>query len=167
MSKTLITDIDGTITDHWCRIRRNTVPKWPGGKIDPKAFTRQEVLKDKMVLDCQFALWDLEDQGYQIRYLTARGWPGALEITREQLRGFMLPNPDDVTIVNSMREKFDWLKANPCDVYIDDFMTGQENAIGTFHRDIACFIDALGIKVVVFRNDWQDALEQVLWEPRP
>jgi len=160
----IICDIDSTITDHWRRIRRWTKPHWPGGRCSSEAFTRDEVMKDLMLPDCREVLWDLSNR-YEIGYLTARGWPRGLQVTLEQLDGFDLPNPKEVTVVASIGDKVAVLRDNPCAVYIDDFMTGQENAIGTFRRRVAEAIEEMGIFVIPFRNDWLDVREQIrYWE---
>lgn len=166
--RVLITDIDSTVFDHWRRIRRNTVPQWPGIQISNKAWTWEELAKDKLLPYCSQVLWGLAGKGFQIRYLSARGWGDSLALTIRQLKESKLPNPEDVTIVPTMLHKPLILKRlNPCDYYVDDFMTGQEKAIGTFHADIGKEIARLNITVIPFRNDWLDVEEQiVIYESR-
>jgi hypothetical protein len=159
--RTLVCDIDSTLTDHWKRIRRNTKPQWPGNVIDPKAWTREEVMKDKLLPNCLRVLNELKARGFLIRYLSARGWADARAITMDQLFHFHVPNSTDITLTDSMRNKVDLLNKSMCDFYVDDFMTGQEKAIGTFHKDVACAIEEKGIHVIPFRNDWLDVLEQI------
>jgi hypothetical protein len=160
--KTIICDIDSTCGDHWRRIRRNTNPSWPGGVISHKAWSREEVLQDQLIDSCKITLEQFVAQGFHIRYLTARGWTHARRITIEQLERWQLPNPQDVMITSNMASKVDMLNAHMCNYYIDDFMTGQENAIGTFRSNVATAIQSKGIYVVVFRNDWLDVYEQIL-----
>lgn len=161
MTKVILCDIDSTLSDHWKRIRRNTVPKWPGGTIKSDAFGRTEVMKDALLPYCHNVLWELQNNGFYIRYLTARGWEHATRITIEQLTNWGLPNPQDVILVRNMKEKLDVVKTGICKYVIDDFMTGQENAIGTLHKDIAETMQTMGINIIVFRNDWLDVLEQI------
>jgi hypothetical protein len=67
-----------------------------------------------------------------------------------------------------MAEKVGLISKENCDFYVDDFITGQENNIGTFHREIAEAIQAKGVRVIVFRNDWFDVWEQIwLYLGRP
>jgi hypothetical protein len=157
----IICDIDSTITDHWNRIRRNTVPKWPGGMISNKAWLKEEVLKDKILPHCKSVLDALHGRDFEIKYLSARGWSSAGEISEEQLTRLGVPNPWKITIVSNMQEKIDKLTSRSCDFYIDDFLSGQEGNIGTFRGDIARAIEAKGIRVIVFRNDWLDVLYQI------
>jgi FMN phosphatase YigB (HAD superfamily) len=162
MNKKIIFDIDSTLTDHWRRIRKFTIPKWPNGTIDSKAFSREEVLKDQITNGLKFFMSSLVSNKYDISYLTARGWPDAKNITIEQLKFLGMPNPEKVIIVSNMIEKVKILKNLKPDIYIDDFMTGQENSIGTFHKEVALSIQTLGINVIVFRNDWADVMEQII-----
>lgn len=166
--RVFVTDVDSTIFDHWRRIRRNTVPQWPGGQISTRAWSMEELARDRMIGTCKEVLSNLYARGWVIRYLTARYWPACIEHTRVQLRVNDLPCPDDVTVVGSMLEKPKALREmGRCDYYVDDFTTGQENSIGNFHHGIARAIEAQGPKVIVFRNDWDDVLEQVdIYESR-
>jgi hypothetical protein len=159
--KVIITDIDSTMSDHWKRIRRNTEPYWPGGKIASVAFTSREVLQDKLLPSCLTVLNELQVAGFHIRYLSARGWPRAWDITVEQLTNWGVPNPQDLILCTSMAEKVGILEKEACTYYVDDFMTGQENSVGTFHHGVAKAIMATGIRVIVFRNDWHDVWEQI------
>lgn len=159
--KTIICDIDSTLSDHWNRIRRNTLPLWPGGVVSHKAWSREEVLQDVLLPSCHEVLCLLEGYGYYIKYLTARGWTHARRITIEQLEQWELPNPTDVLFTSNMVDKVKVLSSVDCEYYIDDFTSGQENAIPTFRKDIAEAIQNLGIKVIAFRNDWLDVLKQI------
>lgn len=161
MQKIVICDIDSTLTDHWKRIRRNTQPSWPGGQINPRAWTRQEVMKDKLLSNCLDVLNYLDAHDFYIRYLSARAWVHARQITKDQLKQFGLPNPQDIILCSNLAEKVSILSKDICNFYIDDFTTGQEKAIGTFHKDVALTIQEKGIHVIVFRNDWLDVLEQI------
>lgn len=161
MNEIIIVDVDSTITDHWRRIRRNTIPKWPNGNISNKAWEREEVLKDKILPNCKDVLFYYYDEGWDIKYLTARGWRNADEITKEQLSNFNLPCPNQVIICSTLYEKINILKKEKPLFYIDDFMTGQEKCIGTFRQDVAFSIFEMGIHVIVFRNDWIDVKEQM------
>jgi hypothetical protein len=81
---------------------------------------------------CLEVFESLQARGFHIRYLTARGWDVKGRVTREQLKRWGAPNPDDVIFVNSLEEKVEVLDNKICDFFVDDFTTGQENSIGTF-----------------------------------
>lgn len=162
--KRLVLDVDSTINDHWRRIRRNCVPTWPG-RCDPKAFTEAEVMKDKPATFCMLVMNRLE-RTFDISYLTARGWPNADLITRVWLQRNRFPNYEKVICVNRMIDKISILAKCPPEYYVDDFMTGQENMISSFNKDIAEAIAALGTKVIVYRGDWIDVEEQLQYYER-
>lgn len=157
----LITDIDSTLTDHWRRIRRCTVPRWPNGQIDSRAWSWDEVSKDVLLPGAYDVLWALTKRGYRIGYLTARSWDRTGDVSRRQLTAFDLPRHLPIRVVDTLNDKIRQLTEMKCDVYIDDFMTGQEYVIGSFHHDVAKRIESAGICVVPFRNDWFDVLEQI------
>lgn len=167
MTRTLVSDIDSTLTDHWRRIRRCTVPRWPNGVIDSRAWTWEEIAKDALLPGAYDVLWELDRQGYEISYLTARNWDAGARISRRQLAHLRLPSPDAVEVVCTLNDKIARLAARQCTYYVDDFMTGQEHSVGSFHKDVATRIEASGVHVVVFRSDWFDVLEQIaLYEER-
>lgn len=153
--KCLYVDVDSTLNDHWRRIRRNTIPKWPDGKIDPKAFTREEILKDRP-LDGSVDM--LNELGFPVVYLTARAFPNALPITKEWLHIYNYPE-GEIVPCQSISQKPHILRGRPSGVVIDDFLKGQELMIPKFCRDVAQQIQAMGFKVIVFRNDWYDVYE--------
>jgi len=154
------TDIDSTLTDHWKRVRKWTRPQWPGNAVDSRCWTQMEVLSDRILRMAKPVLECVEARGYEIGYITARGYRDARGITSEQLRQLKVPNGSNFHIVSTMAAKGEFLRQNPVDFYVDDFTTGQEHVIPTVRRETAEAIQALGIKVIVFRNDWEDVWEQ-------
>lgn len=158
---TLVSDIDSTLTDHWRRIRRCTSPRWPNGVIDARAWTWEEVAKDALLPGAHDALWELVKRRYAISYLTARSWDTGAVISRKQLACLQLPSPNAVEVVCTLNDKIARLASLQCTYYVDDFMTGQERSVGSFHKDVASRIEASGVRVIVFRNDWRDVLEQI------
>lgn len=168
MSKncSIVCDIDSTLNNHWRRIRRHTINDrgrhgWPGTKIHTNAWTEEEVMKDMVLDSAVSSLVDLKvHYGCSISYLTARGWGDAKYLTERWLTEKNFPNPKDFLITPNMQHKIEVLKTlreeRSVDIYIDDFLTGQEKMIPTFHKDIAQAIADLGIFVIPFRNDWGD-----------
>lgn len=158
--KSILIDVDSTVNDHWRRIRRWTEPRWPGKTINPKAFTKNEVSKDR---PATYALLNIVHLArfYKIGYLTARGWLNAYEITVEWLRRFCFPGYDWVICVDNMNEKLRVLQRERPDFFVDDFTAGQENAIPSFNKGLAESIQNLGISVVVYRGCWPDVVEQI------
>ena len=164
--KTIYVDIDSTINDHYRRIRRNTKPNWPNGHLDKNAFTQAEVMKDLPIVGAPETLNTLQDaHKFEINFLTARAWRDARQITEQWLAryGFKYKT---LYIVASMEAKVNALEIYRPDYVIDDFTSGQENSIITFRSDIAQRIQDFGIKVIVFRNDWQDVIEQIAYYER-
>lgn len=168
MKPKLWCDIDSTINDHGMRIRRNTLPQWPGERIDPKAFTREEVRQDKLLYTIEQivgggmfskSIHSFEDD-FEITFLTARGWKDARIITMDWLKVHKIKYKS-LLIVPTMEAKIKLLEFNRPDFYIDDFMSGQEKAIPTFRADIAQAIQGLGINVIVFRNDWNEVIDMM------
>ena len=157
--KQIYCDIDSTINDHWRRIRRNANPAWPVGHLDKNAFSEMEVMKDLPQCGAMETLNALQ-QSFEVSFLTARNWPDARKITKLWLAryGFQYKN---LYTVASMEAKVAFLEMNRPDYVIDDFTSGQENSILTFRADIASQIQNMGVKVIVFRNSWQDVIEQL------
>ena len=149
-------DVDSTINDHWRRIIDYTVPKWPNGTIDKMAFVQDAIMKDKPLQFAAEILGTLK-QTYRclIYFLTARNFPDARRITKKWLEqnGFsgLYKN---ILIVPSISAKVKYIEMNRPDIVIDDFMTGQENSIPTFNKEIAHAIEQLGVKVIVFQGSW-------------
>lgn len=157
MDKVIYTDIDSTLNDHWRRIRRNTLPQWPGTKIDPKAFSREEIMKDLPLDGAVDVLQELAEK-YPIVYLTARAFQNALPITQEWLKKYEFPE-GEIVPCQTLSNKPHILRGRPAGVVIDDFLKGQELAVPKFCRDVAERIQAIGFQVIVFRNDWMDVHE--------
>ncbi|OIR21157.1 MAG: hypothetical protein BD935_00030 [Marine Group III euryarchaeote CG-Epi1] len=74
--KILFCDIDSTINDHWKRIKKWTIPEFPGEQIHWKAFIRKELMKDKPLPNAINSISRLSEK-YEIHFLTARGFNGS------------------------------------------------------------------------------------------
>ena len=154
----IVCDIDSTVNDHWNRILRCS----NSGVIDEKkAFSAVEVMKDKVLPNA------LEVNHKAVRlyhcnwvFLTARGWKDAYSITDSWLfkKEFLY---HDLIICKNMSSKIEILKNMNCDIYIDDFTSGQERGLSnlTFRKDIKDAIENLGINVLVAKNNWLDILK--------
>lgn len=153
-------DIDSTINNHWRRIRRNTVPQWPNGIIDKKAFTEAEVMRDVPLQNALVITTYLQQEGFELSFLSARGWANARRITTGWLKkwGFEYKN---LYLVAQAEAKIPLLEMHRPDIYIDDFTSGQEKSIPTFQYELAKQIETFGTHVIVFRNDWWDVLQQI------
>lgn len=158
MKPKLYCDIDSTLNTHRERIKRNTIGGWPGEAIDPKAFTREEVMKDQALPGALDALKKLSEH-FEITYLTARmwDWPEGT-ITKDWLEreGFPI---DHIVVVGSMEEKINFINANPCDLFIDDFSIYQERLYTALKQSV---IDKITVPFEIFRGDWQYILDKHL-----
>jgi len=131
--------------------------------VASSAFLPEEVLLDGLLPGCREVLWEIKKWGYEIAYLTAREWDRDGTLTKQQLQRFALPEPTQVHVVSHLENKAEFLRPLHCSFYVDDFMTGQERSIGTFHAETARAIEALGVHVIPFRNDWADVLVQMVF----
>tara|TARA_Y100001980_G_C14553810_1_gene339560 strand:+ start:3516 stop:4142 length:627 start_codon:yes stop_codon:yes gene_type:complete len=68
-------DIDSTINNHSVRIRKWTLPKYPGNHIHWKAFTEKEIMLDEPIKNAKESILMLSNK-YSINFLTARGFNG-------------------------------------------------------------------------------------------
>ena len=159
--KKIFCDIDSTINNHRERIKRNTIGGWPGTVIDPKAFTRGEVLKDLPIPEALSALNKL-NRLYSVHFLTSRVWDypeGALTKEWLDLHGFKYGS---VNIVKSHHDKVNFLaKVNPY-AYIDDFTIYQEREYLEVLNDLILSIRSK-CTCIVFRynNNWSQILNEL------
>lgn len=154
-------DIDFTIADAWSRIKRWTLPQWPGERIDPKAFTDEEVMKD-LPIDGAVAALNRLAARHNIYYLTARGWKTAREVTAQWLDMHNFPYPfiRNVNTVTTMVNKIRFFNGTKCDLYIDDFTAAGNLREPIFQKDIIPMIESQGVKVEIFRNNWEEIAEK-------
>lgn len=150
--KKLFCDIDGTVNYHYKRIRKWTLPKWPGDKIDPRAFTREEILQDEVIPGSIDALNELSKY-YSVEFLTARDFPNAYEITKDWLdkNGFKY---SDIHIVSKPIEKVKFLKKNNSDLFIDDLQRGHEYKKTDFYYDVIDLLVLKNITFEIYANNW-------------
>eukprot|EP00434_Breviolum_minutum_P003502 symbB.v1.2.003078.t1/scaffold169.1/size288995/6 len=105
----LFVDIDNTISDAWQRLRRATLPQWPGYSLDAKAHSPEELAKDSPLPGAQSSLASLT-RDWEVTYLSARGAVGAFQATSLWLKEHQFPNYGRLILVSSAMEKLDWLK---------------------------------------------------------
>ena len=160
--KILFCDIDSTINNHWVRIQKWAQPSFPGTSIHQKAFTREEIMKD---LPIENAVESIEkfSKEYEIHFLSARNFPEAWDITKQWLDkwGFTYKS---INIVRSSIEKVQFVKQNPCDLFIDDFSKGQEygNSYEVLYTDTINQLNSMGINLEVFKNNWLELTEKYI-----
>jgi|TARA_B100000424_G_scaffold226530_1_gene186985 uncharacterized HAD superfamily protein len=160
--KILFCDIDSTINNHWVRIQKWAQPSFPGTSIHQNAFTREEIMKD---LPIENAVESIEkfSKEYEIHFLSARNFPEAWDITKQWLDkwGFTYKS---INIVRSSIDKVQFVKQNPCDLFIDDFSKGQEygNSYEVLYTDTINQLNSMGINLEVFKNNWLELTEKYI-----
>lgn len=160
--KILFCDIDSTINNHWVRIQKWAQPSFPGTSIHQKAFTREEIMKD---LPIENAVESIEkfSKEYEIHFLSARNFPQAWDITKQWLDkwGFTYKS---INIVRSSIDKVQFVKQNPCDLFIDDFSKGQEygNSYEVLYTDTINLLSDMGVNLEVFRGDWNEVVKKYI-----
>ncbi|CAK0901568.1 unnamed protein product [Prorocentrum cordatum] len=105
----LFVDVDHTVSDARERIRRATVPSWPGVSVDMgRALSLQELLQDPPIPGAAAALASLA-RDWEVSFLSARGSPDAFEATRRwlELHGFAY---GQLILVDAARDKAAWLE---------------------------------------------------------
>ena len=100
---------------------------------------------------------------YEIHFLSARNFPEAWDITKQWLDkwGFTYKS---INIVRSSIDKVQFVKQNPCDLFIDDFSKGQEygNSYEVLYTDTINQLNSMGINLEVFKNNWLELTEKYI-----
>ena len=160
MRRKLFCDIDGTVTDHSQRIRRWTLPSWPGNAIHPNAFSEEEVMGDKPAFASQEALAKLSEE-YDIHWITTR--PAHLEtVTLLWLQKHNYPVVS-LTLVGNLKDKPAILKREGAALYVDDLMTDHEKAKTKLRADVVKELKKLKVKYEIFdpvSNNWSDIVKK-------
>ena len=160
--KILFCDIDSTINNHWVRIQKWAQPSFPGTSIHQKAFTREEIMKDLPIENAVESIKKFSKE-YEIHFLSARNFPQAWDITKQWLDkwGFTYKS---INIVRSSIDKVQFVKQNPCDLFIDDFSKGQEygNSYEVLYIDTINQLNDMGINLEVFKGDWNEVVKKYL-----
>ena len=150
--KKLFCDIDGTINYHYKRIRKWTLPDWPGKKIDPRAVSRDEILKDEVVPESLDALNELSKY-YTINFLSARDFPDAYGITKDWLdkNGFRY---NEIHLVSKPIDKVELLLKNNSSLFIDDLQRGHQYEKTDFYWDVIDLLIFKNITFEIYANNW-------------
>jgi uncharacterized HAD superfamily protein len=160
--KILFCDIDSTINNHWVRIQKWAQPSFPGTSIHQNAFTREEIMKDLPIENAVESIKKFSKE-YEIHFLSARNFPEAWDITKQWLDkwGFTYKS---INIVRSSIDKVQFVKQNPCDLFIDDFSKGQEygNSYEVLYTDTINQLNSMGINLEVFKNNWLELTEKYI-----
>lgn len=159
--KNLYCDIDSTINNHWIRIQKWALPRFPGNSIDPKAFTREEVMKD-LPLDGAKDTLDELNYDYNIHFLSARNFPDAFNISKDWLDQHKFKY-NSINIVKSARDKPNFLRGLSCDVLIDDFSYGQEygESYLNLYEEVISKFKNMKTPLIVFKGNWTKIKEKI------
>lgn len=160
MKKQLYCDVDSTINNHWVRIQKWSLPRFPGNSIHPNAFTRDEIMKDSALPDALESIKTLS-KIYDIHFLTARNFSNAYEVTKEWLDLHKFPYKS-INVVKKSKDKPAFLNQRRCDLFIDDLSAGQEygpSYVNLYHETIS-MLNNLGIKYEIFKNNWKEIVRK-------
>jgi 2-polyprenyl-3-methyl-5-hydroxy-6-metoxy-1,4-benzoquinol methylase len=159
MKKQLYCDIDSTINNHWVRVKRNTNP-FPG-QTDPKAFTREEIMKDELLPNAKESLLELSEE-WDIHFLSARNYKDSYQITKDWLDEKEVPY-DSINIVNKAHDKPGFLLNKDCDLFIDDFSGQQKRgpSYKNLYYDIIKKLRQNDIPFLIFGGDWSTTAKEI------
>eukprot|EP00929_Paragymnodinium_shiwhaense_P070446 TRINITY_DN35678_c0_g2_i2.p1 TRINITY_DN35678_c0_g2~~TRINITY_DN35678_c0_g2_i2.p1 ORF type:complete len:903 (+),score=218.32 TRINITY_DN35678_c0_g2_i2:76-2784(+) len=178
----LFVDIDNTVSASWERIRRAALPSWPGQTFDSsRAFSPEELAKDRPLAGAASALTALARE-WEVIFLTARGFKGALSETKKWLRTHGFPDAR-VIVVQEARHKPAWLEdvaaqlAAEADgtqarwrqqrqlVLVDDLSRGHHTAATELDEETIALLQRAGLTFEVFRPEetqWPDLAQRLL-----
>jgi len=158
--KILFCDIDSTINNHWVRIQKWAQPSFPGTSIHPNAFTREEIMKDIPIENSIESIKKFSTE-YEIHFLSARNFPESWDITKQWLDKWGFPYKS-INIVRSSIDKVQFVKQNPCDLFIDDFSKGQEygESYQVLYTDTINQLRHMGVNLEVFKNNWTELVQK-------
>ena len=164
MKKQLYCDIDSTLNNHWARIQKWAIPKFPGNSIHPDAWTRDELLKDDVLPGALETIKKFENE-WDIHFLTARNFPNAYELTKEwlDLHGFPYKS---INVVKRSIDKPAFLSNKKCDLFIDDLSAGQEfgPSYVNLYYDTIAELKKRKINFIIFKGDWSEVSKEVIDE---
>lgn len=150
----LYCDIDSTVNNHWVRIRKWAIGQEPPRRIDPRAFTPEEVLLDEIAFDSVTWIRKFKEDGWNVHWLTAR--PTTL---REATLSWLTQNGfpvDSLTLVKSAKDKPGFLAARKVDLFVDDLTRGHENDSPELYDDVIRELRAKSVPFEVFAANWEE-----------
>ena len=191
LGRVLVVDVDNTVSDAIPRLRRWTLPSWPGQKLDSRAFAGVELMKDPVIPGAVDGTRSLA-QAWDIRYLSAREEPDA---TAAWLRAQGLPF-STLFLCPTAQNKLQWMRevgllveqerqelakaspplyvsrpalvwpAVPTQVLIiDDFTRAHHTAQTEFQVDLITGLQAYQLNFEIFKlGDWS-RLEKMYTKP--
>lgn len=149
-------DIDSTINNHEVRIKRCSI----GNKINPEAYTYDEIMKDLPLEDAIESNHKLYEK-YSIYFITARKrFPNGYNSTRDWLNkyGFRY---DKIILTNNTDEKISIIKQDPnLKVFIDD-CTINHQQIPIINEAAIKKINLESIPFIIFNNNWNDIVKKL------
>ena len=159
MKKQLYWDIDSTLNNHWVRVQKWALPKFPGNSIHPNAWTREEIMKDEVLPGALEAI-EKFNQSWDVHFLTARNFSNAYDITKQWLEreGFQYKT---INVVKKSIDKPPFLIERKCDLFIDDLSAGQEfgpSYVNLYTNTIQQLIK-YNIPVIIFKNNWSQIID--------
>lgn len=149
-------DIDSTINNHEIRIKR----WYNGSKIDPKAFTYDEIMKDLPIKDSIESNHKLYKH-YRIYFITARKkFPNAYNSTRDWLNKYQF-RYDRIILTNSLEDKIKYLKKETdLKAFIDDCTINHQAIVKENHKAINKLRNDY-IPLIIFKNNWIDIVNKI------
>jgi len=159
--KKVYVDLDSTLNNHWIRIQKWALPKFPGNSIHPSAFTRAEIMKDEPLPYSVESISEISEKS-EVHILSARNFEDAFSITEDWLN-FHKFKFDSINIVKSSIEKPRFLSGLDVDLLIDDFSAGQEYGPSylNLYSETIDLLNELKIKYIIFNGSWSDAMTEV------
>lgn len=159
--KQVYVDLDSTLNNHWVRIQKWALPSFPGNSIDPRAFTREEIMKDQPLPCSAESIREISKKA-EVHILSARNFNNAFDITEDwlSLNNFKFKS---INIVKSSTEKPKFLSNVDVDLLIDDFSAGQEYGPSylNLYSETIDLLNNLKIKYIIFNGSWSDAMTEV------
>lgn len=159
--KQVYVDLDSTLNNHWVRIQKWALPSFPGNSIDPRAFTREEIMKDQPLPFSAESIREISKKA-EVHILSARNFNNAFDITEDwlSLNNFKFKS---INIVKSSTEKPKFLSNVDVDLLIDDFSAGQEYGPSylNLYSETIDLLNELKIKYIIFNGSWSDAMTEV------
>ena len=153
----LYCDIDFTVCNSLPRIKKWTLPKWPGTSLDIKWQDETEMLNDT-VLDNASHYLNLLSIKYNIIFITSRKYiKNAENITIKWLDKFKFIY-DKIILTDSLENKIQYLEKD-CDLFVDDFSKGHHTNTTYIQDKVVELCTKKGIIFEIYNskiNNWEN-----------